>query len=149
MKAIDEIIEDVQQSQVDAGGRFMRRKEIMEMPFGELLSLLIPNNVHFLIEHCPEDFTPTGCRGIEKTLNGEGDFDVRTRVGITVDWNEAPYWAKYHAVDECGDGYWFELKPQVEITKVWFETSVHGRLKFNISYDLTETDWKTTLTKRP
>lgn len=145
MKTIDEIIEDVQQSQVDAGGCFMRRKEIMEMPFGELLSLLIPNNVCFLIEHCSEDFTPTGFRGIEKTLNGEGDFNVRTRGGITVDWNEAPDWAKYHAVDADGWGYWYKEVPVPKDNLFYAQTGGSPSKR----YDLTDTDWRNTLTKRP
>jgi hypothetical protein len=54
MKDLNEIIEDIQQAQVDAGGRFMRQKEIKEMKVEELLQLLIPNNVEFTIKHKPK-----------------------------------------------------------------------------------------------
>lgn len=53
MKTIDEIIEDIQQAQVDVGGRFMRQKEIKEMKVEELLKLLLPNNVEFIIWYNP------------------------------------------------------------------------------------------------
>lgn len=51
MKTVDEVIEDIQQAQVDAGGRFMRQKEIKEMKIVELLQLLLPNNVEFEIKY--------------------------------------------------------------------------------------------------
>lgn len=54
MKDLNEIIEDIQQAQVDAGGRFMRQKEIKRMTVEELLQLLLPNNVEFTIKHKPK-----------------------------------------------------------------------------------------------
>ena len=48
---INKIIEDIQQAQVDAGGRFLRQQEIKEMTVEYLLKLLIPNDVEFLIKH--------------------------------------------------------------------------------------------------
>lgn len=54
MKDLNEIIEDIQEAQVDAGGRFMRQKEIKEMKVGELLQLLLPNSVYFDIKHKPK-----------------------------------------------------------------------------------------------
>ena len=54
LKDLNEIIEDVQQAQVDAGGRFIRQAEIKEMTVEELLQLLLPNNVEFTIKHKPK-----------------------------------------------------------------------------------------------
>lgn len=51
MKDISEIIEDIQHAQINAGGRFMRQKEIKEMKVEELLKLLLPNNVKFIIKY--------------------------------------------------------------------------------------------------
>jgi len=48
---LNKIIEDIQQAQVDAGGRFLRQQEIKEMTIEYLLKLLIPNDVEFLIKH--------------------------------------------------------------------------------------------------
>lgn len=45
------IIEDIQEAQILAGGRFIRKKEIKEMTVKHLLELLIPNNVTFEIKH--------------------------------------------------------------------------------------------------
>lgn len=54
LKNLNEIIEDIQQAQVDAGGRFMRQEEIKEMTVEELLQLLLPNNIEFDIKHKPK-----------------------------------------------------------------------------------------------
>lgn len=51
MKNVDEIIEDIQKAQVDAGGRFLRQEEVKEMKVGDLLNLLVPNNVTFEIKY--------------------------------------------------------------------------------------------------
>ena len=48
---LNKIIEDIQQAQVDAGGRFLRQQEIKEMSVEYLLKLLIPNDVEFIIKH--------------------------------------------------------------------------------------------------
>lgn len=48
---LNKIIEDVQQAQVDAGGRFLRQQEIKEMTVEYLLKLLLPNDVEFIIKH--------------------------------------------------------------------------------------------------
>lgn len=47
MKTVGEVIEDIQQAHVDAGGCFIRQKEIREMKVGDLLDSLIPNNILF------------------------------------------------------------------------------------------------------
>lgn len=51
MKNLNEIIEDIQEAQLDAGGRFLRQKEIKEMTVEQLLNILIPNDVQFIIKH--------------------------------------------------------------------------------------------------
>jgi len=50
---IDEVIEDIQQAQIDAGGVFIRQRIIKQMTVEKLLSLLLPNNVEFIIRHKP------------------------------------------------------------------------------------------------
>ena len=49
-KTVDEVIEDIQLAQVEAGGIFLRQIEIRKMTVEELLNLLIPNNVCFIIK---------------------------------------------------------------------------------------------------
>ncbi len=49
-KTVDEVIEDIQLAQVEAGGIFLRQCEIREMTVEELLNLLIPNKVDFTIK---------------------------------------------------------------------------------------------------
>ena len=50
LPTVDDVIEDIQEAQVAAGGRFMRSHEIKEMSVGTLLKLLIPNGVEFKIK---------------------------------------------------------------------------------------------------
>lgn len=35
------------------------------------------------------------------------------------DWNDAPYWANYCAMDYDGTWYWFELEPEYKTDGVW------------------------------
>jgi hypothetical protein len=51
MKNLNEIIEDIQKAQVDAGGVFLRQNEIKKMTVEEVLQLLLPNNVKFKIKY--------------------------------------------------------------------------------------------------
>lgn len=53
-KQINNILEDIQEAQVDAGGAFIRRDRIADMKVGELLELLVPNNVEFQIKYIPK-----------------------------------------------------------------------------------------------
>ena len=49
-KTVEDIIEDIQAAQIEAGGRFLRQFEIRKMTVDELLNLLIPNNISFTIK---------------------------------------------------------------------------------------------------
>ena len=49
-KTVDDIIEDIQIAQIEAGGRFLKQSEIRKMTVEELLNLLIPNNIYFTIK---------------------------------------------------------------------------------------------------
>jgi hypothetical protein len=44
-------IEDIQEAQVSVGGRFLKQQEIKDMRVEDLLKLLIPNGVSFVIEY--------------------------------------------------------------------------------------------------
>ncbi|MCK9430392.1 MAG: hypothetical protein M0R17_10360 [Candidatus Omnitrophica bacterium] len=57
MKTVENIIEDIQQTIVDAGGKFMRQKEIGEMKTKDLLNLLLRNHVEFEVKHTPDTST--------------------------------------------------------------------------------------------
>jgi len=54
IKDLNEVIEDIQQAQVDAGGRFLRQREIKKMTVDELLQLLLPNRVEFEVNYKPK-----------------------------------------------------------------------------------------------
>ena len=51
MKTVENIIEDIQQTIVDTGGKFMRQKEIGEMKTKDLLNLLLPNHIEFEVSN--------------------------------------------------------------------------------------------------
>ena len=57
MKDIPEVLEDIQEASIEVGGRFIRQSSIRKMTVGELLELLIPNNVQFIIRHQPPKYT--------------------------------------------------------------------------------------------
>ena len=44
-------IENIQEAQVEVGGRFLKQQEIKDMRFEDLLKLLIPNGVNFIIQY--------------------------------------------------------------------------------------------------
>jgi hypothetical protein len=51
MKTVEEVIEDIQEAQIAAGGRFLRQKQIKELSVKDLLELLLPNNVVFYVHY--------------------------------------------------------------------------------------------------
>lgn len=45
------------------------------------------------------------------------------------DWDEAPEWARWWAVDSDGSAYWYEQKPEYEEwIGVWSPMEVHGHM---------------------
>jgi len=66
------------------------------------------------------------------------------------DWNNAPPWAKWWAVDSNGFGYWYEAKPSISFNcKYWWEKTICGR--FENSGDKFESGdgWEESLQERP
>lgn len=59
------------------------------------------------------------------------------------DWSKAPEWAKYHAVDEDGDVYWYEIKPN-PVGHGWHWNGGH----FDQDTE-TSLRWRDTLQERP
>jgi hypothetical protein len=63
----------------------------------------------------------------------------------TPDWANAPEWAMYRAIDEDGEGYWFEKKPRiVDDIPIWV---YGGKSEFFGNFD--PTNWKNSLQQRP
>ena len=49
-------IEDLQEAIINAGGCFIRKDELLQMTFGELLERFIPNNIQFNFKYVhPEE----------------------------------------------------------------------------------------------
>ena len=59
-----------------------------------------------------------------------------------IDWSKAPEWAKYSAMDEDGEWYWFQTVPR-QYGSVW---ACQGKSQYIGNF---ETDWRYSLTKRP
>lgn len=66
---------------------------------------------------------------------------------IDVDWNEAPEWANYHAVDADGEAWWYENEPRL-LMSCWSEVWCGEIAKKGIT-NLEGINWQQTLTKRP
>lgn len=60
---------------------------------------------------------------------------------MKIDWDSAPEWANYAAMDEDGDWFWFENEPR-HSRAVWY---AEGKCKF---IGNPATNWEETLTKR-
>lgn len=60
-------------------------------------------------------------------------------------WEDAPVWAKYLAMDEDGEWFWYETKPIIG-TDMWNDRPGRYREANPINQ---EVDWKTTLETRP
>lgn len=57
-------------------------------------------------------------------------------------WDDAPEWANYVAMDEDGEWFWFENEPKVQMRGWWAE----GR--YRLACFALE-NWEETLEKRP
>ena len=71
------------------------------------------------------------------------------------DWDDAPEWAQWHAVDEDGNRAWFEhcpfaVEPDSDVG-VWYaqeRTASTAAAEFG-PFDLTGLDWRNSLRHRP
>lgn len=70
---------------------------------------------------------------------------VRDAKDFQVDWSVAPDWAKYFAVDENTEGWFFIQEPTIDVDGCWY--CVGGScMAFSHDY---QGDWKDSLRKRP
>ena len=60
---------------------------------------------------------------------------------FTPDWNAAPEWANYVAMDEDGEWYWYENEPTILFSRY----TTDGRCEFIETPKV----WKSTLQSRP
>jgi len=60
---------------------------------------------------------------------------------FTPDWNDAPEWANYVAMDEDGEWYWYENEPTILFSRY----TTDGRCEFIETPKV----WKSTLQSRP
>lgn len=68
---------------------------------------------------------------------------------MQVDWSKAPEWAKWHAFDECGKGYWFECIPSISKNISVWDNEYGGRFEPSDEYIGYCEEWKHSKTKRP
>lgn len=50
-RTVEEVIEEIQEAQINCGGRFLKQKEIKKMTVEQLLKLLLPNKVQFKVTY--------------------------------------------------------------------------------------------------
>lgn len=71
------------------------------------------------------------------------------------DWNAAPEWARYYAIDADGREHWFENEPFLKPSYSWWSSAPHGEPTFGRSAYVRRPpkedaiDWRQTLRKRP
>ena len=73
-------------------------------------------------------------------------FDTKPNEKWQPDWNQAPEWAKYFAMDEDGEFYYFEESPSMAV-RSWQPQS-HGELGETFDHGY-KGDWQDSLRKRP
>jgi len=68
------------------------------------------------------------------------------KIELKPNWDNAPEWAKYWAMDSDGECFWYEIHPTTNNVDEWIERSIEGK---------TEKDWRVckswqdTLQERP
>jgi len=74
---------------------------------------------------------------------------------IKLDWNQSPLWAEWFAVDNDGEAWWYETKPNLK-TKygVWRhefnpEPNIYWSCEYAGNYPDAADDWQNSLKKRP
>lgn len=68
---------------------------------------------------------------------------------MNLNWNTAPTWANYAAMDENEDWFWYELKPEIDYDWGCFLSPENGRHDFFTTLGPDCQDWKKSLTQRP
>jgi hypothetical protein len=69
---VSDIIDQIQKAQLDAGGCFLSHRDIRNMSIGDLLFLLVPNNVTFEIKH--NEHKTKNPRSLETPNNGRTEL---------------------------------------------------------------------------
>lgn len=88
---------------------------------------------------------------VDKDYSGASEvfeaYDVQFLQGgyELVDFDEAPEWANYWAMDKDGQAFWYDTEPYQEF-KDWYWTGEYG--KKAPSFGLSPFYWKQSLTKR-
>lgn len=68
-----------------------------------------------------------------------------------VDWQQAPEWARYHAYDSTGIGWWYAVEPVVD-NDGWYISPLDKYVRFQRSFLLVINDkehWRYSLRQRP
>ncbi len=83
---------------------------------------------------------------IATSLRFRNDFSCENyEMDFNPDWDNAPKWAKYWAVDESGEAFWYEIKPK-SFVECWNGERMYT---FDKSYELKVFNWRDSLRSRP
>ncbi len=64
-------------------------------------------------------------------------------------FNNAPDWARFHAVDENGAAFWYAEKPErLDDCDIWNNTNASQCDRTGMVYDMSGIDWRSTLAER-
>lgn len=67
---------------------------------------------------------------------------------MKINWTQAPAWARYHAIDQNGNGYWFEDLPTISTFHSVWQTSEEGNFTASDFTLLAGQDWRQSLVER-
>ncbi len=91
-------------------------------------------------KHCPFDDGLN--EGISDGLMKDGTPDP-----YAVNWNDAPQWANWHAVDDCGTAVWFDIEPYMN-NGIWYKAAAMSKASHYIVFK-NNPNWRESLRKRP
>ena len=67
-----------------------------------------------------------------------------------INWDKAPDWAKWWAVDSNGVAFFYDVKPKIDENYSWWNNEgVSYRDDNSETYKISGIDWRQTLTRRP
>jgi len=67
-----------------------------------------------------------------------------------INWDKAPDWAKWWAMDVNGKCYFYEHKPYIDLGYNWWNCFGNSWLDvYSETYKISGIDWRQTLTRRP
>lgn len=83
------------------------------------------------------------CKPVEPPEPAQSAERTKGDIVLAPDWNTAPDWAQWWAVDKSGSAFWYEGEPQSDDMQWWCGEAIRLERDFPCS------NWRSTLRQRP